>query len=282
MSVSIPETWDECSLLINDLHLQNIIIDFTESEKIAVTLKNEYVLNSIYNHSFLIPERTHSIRMNELIFNSETQSLSIELFQEPMVVDPIFIFVNSQLVWEYSPMNSLETVIVDSQITLSSSDSELFWVKVSAKPEETPHHILESMPLFSQVTKNWSRNPDNLIWEETSIATMGYKNQIQNRNDKTKFIPELFALYQNYPNPFNFETSIKFDLLKQSHVSLYVLNAAGHIEKTYFENEEMTPGQYSFLWQGNSHSSGVYFVTIQAVLEPYVPVVMSRKMIYLK
>jgi hypothetical protein len=179
-------------------------------------------------------------------------------------------------------MNSLETVIVDSQITLTSSDSELFWVKVSAKPEETPHHILESMPLFSQVTKNWSRNPDNLIWEETSIATMGYKNQIQNRNDKTKFIPELFALYQNYPNPFNFETSIKFDLLKQSHVSLYVLNAAGHIEKTYFENEEMTPGQYSFLWQGNSHSSGVYFVTIQAVLEPYVPVVMSRKMIYLK
>ena len=282
ISVAIPETWNECSLWINDLHLQTIIIDFTESEKMVITLKNEYVLNSIYDSSFLIPGRTHPIRMNELIFNSETQLLSIELLQKPMVVDPIFIFVNSELVWEYTPMNSMETVIVDSQITVSSSDSEFFWVKVSTQSEETSAYILESIPFYSQMTKNCGRNPDNLIWEETSMTTMGYKNQIQNKTDKTKFIPELFALYQNYPNPFNSETSIKFDLLKQSHVSLYVLNAAGHIEKTYFENEEMTPGHYSFLWQGNSHSSGVYFVTIQAVLEPYMPVVMSRKMIYLK
>ena len=50
----------------------------------------------------------------------------------------------------------------------------------------------------------------------------------------------------------------------------------------YLENEDLTPGYYSFIWQGNSHSSGVYFVTLQAILEPYEPVVMSRKMIYLK
>ena len=74
----------------------------------------------------------------------------------------------------------------------------------------------------------WARNPDNLIWEQTSVSTIGLKNHTQKKDNGSRMIPELFALYQNYPNPFNLETSIKFDLLKKSVISLYVLNQSNY------------------------------------------------------
>ena len=40
-------------------------------------------------------------------------------------------------------------------------------------------------------------------------------------------IPVSYSLSQNYPNPFNPTTKIKFDILKNSFVSLKVYNIAG-------------------------------------------------------
>jgi hypothetical protein len=95
-------------------------------------------------------------------------------------------------------------------------------------------------------------------------------------------IPEIFALYQNYPNPFNAQTTISFDLLQPALVSLYINDAAGRIIHLFFEESQMGKGLYSYSWSGESYSSGVYFMTIQAQVDDYLPVVYSRKMIYLK
>jgi len=95
-------------------------------------------------------------------------------------------------------------------------------------------------------------------------------------------IPEIFALYQNYPNPFNAQTTISFDLLQPALVSLYINDAAGRIIHLFFEESQMGKGMYSYSWSGESYSRGAYFMTIQAQIDEYLPVVYSRKMIYLK
>ena len=57
------------------------------------------------------------------------------------------------------------------------------------------------------------------------------------------------------------------------------LTDSGKIE----EYEEFyNSGKYNFDWNAESFSTGVYFFTINADVDGYVPVVFSRKMIYLK
>lgn len=283
ISVIIPEEWFECSLSLDGISIQKFVMDHSQSEKIAISLRNEFILNSGLENTCIIPEVNQSVWINELMFDPEFQTLSIELLHEPDVIAPVTISVNSTETWIYSPVYSNEPTIVDSQFIIHDFEADIIWVHLNTNPESSiPNALMESFPLTRGSKTVWARNPKDMVWEQTSISTMGLKNQLQKRDDGSRMIPELFALYQNYPNPFNLETSIKFDLLKESVVSLYVLNAAGLIESVYLDNEELTPGTYSYAWQGNHHSSGVYFVTLQAILDPYEPVVMSRKMIYLK
>ena len=283
LSVTIPENWYECSMAIDGIPVQKLMIDHSQSEIIAISLRNEFIINSSLENTFIIPEVDEPIRLNELMFDPQSQSLSIELFHETKVIDPVRITVNSTEIWTYTPAFSFEPTIVDSQFYIPIKENGIIWIHLDTGLESSIfQQKKESFPITTLSKTIWARNPDNLIWEQTSVSTIGLKNHTQKKDNGSKIIPELFALYQNYPNPFNLETSIKFDLLKQSIVSLYVLNAAGHVESIYLDNENLIPGQYSYVWQGNSHSSGVYFVTLLAILEPYAPVVMSRKMIYLK
>ena len=282
-SVTIPDNWYECSLAIDGIHIQKFAIDHSQSEKIGVSLRNEFISNSSLDNTFIIPEISKSVRLNELMYEPKSQSLSIELLYESEVIDPVTISVNSTDIWNYSPVYSNEQTIIDSQFIIPDYETNIIWIHLYINTESSiPHKETESFPIIIHSKTVWARNPKDLVWEQTSVPTMGLRNQLQKRDDGSGVIPELFALYQNYPNPFNLETSIKFDLLKKSVVSLYVLNAAGLIESIYLDNQELTPGPYSYVWKGNHHSSGVYFVTLQAILDPYEPVVMSRKMIYLK
>ena len=95
-------------------------------------------------------------------------------------------------------------------------------------------------------------------------------------------IPELFILYQNYPNPFNSNTRISFDLLQDALLSLYVTDATGRVKTIFADKVFYNSGKYNFDWNAESFSTGVYFFTINTEVTGYLPVVFSRKMIYLK
>ncbi|HJM48010.1 MAG: hypothetical protein QF814_05575 [Candidatus Marinimicrobia bacterium] len=283
VSISIPNNWYECSLAIDGIHIQNFAIDHSQSGKTGISLQNGFILNSDLDNTFIIPETRKPVRLNELMYEPESKSLSIELLYESEVIDPLIVSVNNTNIWHYSPVYSNKQTIIDSQFNIPDYETNIIWMYLHINHESSNIKTMtESFPIITDSKTIWSRNPKDLTWEQASVSTMGLKNQLQKIDDGSGVIPELFALYQNYPNPFNLGTSIKFDLLKKSVVSLYVLNAAGLIESIYLDSEELTPGSYSYIWKGNHHSSGVYFVTLQAILEPYEPVVMSRKMIYLK
>jgi hypothetical protein len=82
--------------------------------------------------------------------------------------------------------------------------------------------------------------------------------------DTTKYFippPEKFALYQNYPNPFNPYTTIRFDVVKNSRVQLFVYDILGQrVQKLV--DAEYSIGRHSVQFNGNRFASGVYIYQI--------------------
>ena len=76
-------------------------------------------------------------------------------------------------------------------------------------------------------------------------------------------IPTKYDLYQNYPNPFNPTTRIKFDLPKQSFVTIKLYDITGR-EVSRLVNQEYNAGSYTVDYNGASLSSGIYFYRIEA------------------
>jgi hypothetical protein len=91
-----------------------------------------------------------------------------------------------------------------------------------------------------------------------------------------KALPVAYALEQNYPNPFNPSTVIEFKMPTAGIVSLKVYNILGQVVTTLAEG--MHPaGNYSYRFEGQGLSSGVYFYRLQT--GSFVQV---RKMMLLK
>ena len=81
-------------------------------------------------------------------------------------------------------------------------------------------------------------------------------------------IPVTLKLNQNYPNPFNPETTIQFDIAKESSVKLQVYNIRGQLVKTLV-NTRLKPGKHSVVWNGTNEnkekvSSGVYLYRVSS------------------
>ncbi|MBN2411024.1 chitobiase/beta-hexosaminidase C-terminal domain-containing protein [candidate division KSB1 bacterium] len=79
-------------------------------------------------------------------------------------------------------------------------------------------------------------------------------------------VPDDFALMQNYPNPFNPETTIEFNIPKDTDVKLLIYNLNGKVVKTLL-NSFTVAGYYKMTWNGlddysTQVSSGVYFLKL--------------------
>jgi hypothetical protein len=77
-------------------------------------------------------------------------------------------------------------------------------------------------------------------------------------------LPVVFELYNNYPNPFNPTTSINFDIPKESSVKLSIFNILGE-EVAVAVNGKLDAGKYSYIWNAQNFSSGLYIYRIEAV-----------------
>jgi len=136
--------------------------------------------------------------------------------------------------------------------------------------------------LNSSREAHWSRIPDGGKWQVSEERSFSESNTLLKRQMESLLVPEVFILYQNHPNPFNMSTTIHFDLLQGGTVTLIVVDAAGREVSTLIQEEEMTPGHYRFLWEGDHIGSGIYFFTLRVLLDDLNFFVDSRKMVYLK
>ena len=155
-------------------------------------------------------------------------------------------------------------------VTLQLYDSEEGWIDLQ-------HLILKPSELVHK-----SRIPDGAVWIDDAPFTFGESNSRQSVGSQSLGLPEVFALYQNFPNPFNYSTTIKFDLLESAVVTLVVIDAAGREVAEFLLDTPLNQGQYNYTLSVEGMSSGIYFVTLKAVVEDNLPIVDSRKMIFLK
>ena len=76
-------------------------------------------------------------------------------------------------------------------------------------------------------------------------------------------IPNGFSLRNAYPNPFNPVTTIQFGLPIDTKMSIDVYDIQGRFVETLI-NRNMLAGYHSISWNASSHSSGIYFIKMQA------------------
>lgn len=70
-----------------------------------------------------------------------------------------------------------------------------------------------------------------------------------------------FELSQNYPNPFNPETTIQFNVMKSSKVTMAVYDANARVIAKLIDSKYYNPGVYSLTFNAEQYhlTSGVYY-----------------------
>lgn len=91
-----------------------------------------------------------------------------------------------------------------------------------------------------------------------SVKDIFFEHSTTNIAGNTTELVEEFKLNQNFPNPFNPQTTITFDIAKDSKVTLKVYDMLGR-EVSTLVNENMRAGKnYSVSFDGKNLASGMY------------------------
>ena len=77
--------------------------------------------------------------------------------------------------------------------------------------------------------------------------------------------PLVLRLEQNWPNPIKDRTTIRYQLPKESRVSLTVYNVVGQAVKR-FDQGTKPAGYHQIKWSDNTLPNGIYFYRLQARL----------------
>ncbi len=276
----IPKTWDNVELWLDNRLIQSVPVIY-EKGTMTISLDNQFIFDDeSYTVQTLRSIPNHEYEINEIGFKSSDNKLSVEIAGQSEGFKELGVFIDDSLLFELKTAPVFNVSYFDSSLILPENVYS-GWLHL-CQFENDKWEIIESRPLKLDSSYHEGKVPDRGSWSELSFMSFGEANDITKSTQVTQMIPDIFALYQNYPNPFNASTKITFDLLEASVVSLFVTDARGRKLDVFLDEVFLTNGAYSFNWSGEFHSSGVYFFTVEAQSAEYLPVVMSRKMIYLK
>jgi streptogramin lyase len=77
-------------------------------------------------------------------------------------------------------------------------------------------------------------------------------------------VPKSYNLYANYPNPFNPTTTVRFDIARQSVVTLKIYSLIGTEVATIIPGRQYAAGSYTARLDASVLASGVYFYELHA------------------
>ena len=279
LQIYAPTAWNYVELIIGGQIVDRI--DFIENKKIVKTLNNEIIPVKEIKGLYLSKQKS-DIWLNEIYWDPNFSKLSLEIAGVSIDTRKHIIRINDIDLWDIDLGQDFDIQYYDSTFNIDLLEIEYPITLSFDVIEQNERHSIELVKLISKDIIRSHRLPDGEKWEQANRNTFGSENIDQRDMMDASLIPELFVLYQNYPNPFNSNTRISFDLLQDAILSLYVTDATGRIKTIFSDKEFFNSGKYNFDWNAENFSTGVYFFTINAEVDGFLPIIFSRKMIYLK
>jgi hypothetical protein len=166
------------------------------------------------------------------------------------------------------PSKGFYVVIVDTNTSASiidgfglSSGGETVWL------ENASGFIIDSVVIPALgVDTSWARKPDGSVtFEKLRPVTRGASNGGSTAVDDPVTRVNGFALHQNYPNPFNPTTTISYDVMTASQLSLKVYDLLGREVAILFEGPQ-TPGRHIVTFDARNLASGVYLCRLSTAM----------------
>ena len=116
--------------------------------------------------------------------------------------------------------------------------------------------ILTSFPFYC-INDEGQNNRSDFV-----NSVMGWLTNTMDVNEQDSPLPAKFTTMNAYPNPFNAQTLIRFELPQSINIRLDIYNVLGQPVINLF-NGFCQAGEQSFIWNGDSFSSGIYFARLE-------------------
>jgi len=173
------------------------------------------------------------------------------------------------------PFGSAEDTVVFNQnqsggwFQLGNPDGYYF----QAGTENFVKVIVDTSQFLADTSVNWVLRADAFRFSKHVETSVSWRNSPSQ--------PTICSLEQNYPNPFNPETSIKYYIPHDVHVTIMIFNILGQHVTTLIDEKQLA-GTYTIRWDGcditgSPVSSGTYIYQMKAN-----NFVSSKKMLILK
>jgi hypothetical protein len=125
-------------------------------------------------------------------------------------------------------------------------------------------NLIDSNAIFSYTFKH--KPKENGVYYFQVVLVDIFNSEVSSNEIKIGFSEiQEFKLYQNNPNPFNPSTSITYDILSPTNVSLKVYDLSGK-EIEVLVDEFQQPGSYKMDFNASkfgNFASGIYFYKMQ-------------------
>jgi hypothetical protein len=281
-TVVLPGDWSVVELWLDGELIQKVPL-VNPPARLLVTLDGQYMVGD--STLSLVPRFSllqDDFSLNEVDYWQDAYRLAVEIAGQTDTPAGYRIVLDNEILGQFYPPYTFQTLFLDSTWTIEPNEAQIRWLHLELQTPAGDWERLESRPIYTESNHYQSRIPDGGPWVEANYTTLGQSNDLSKTTSPQINIPDVFALYQNYPNPFNTSTTITFDLLQPAVVSLYVTDARGRKVNVFLDEISLEKGTYNYIWRGEHYSSGIYFITLQAQVENYLPIIFSRKMVYLK
>ena len=283
--ITVPSHWNHVELRIEDKLIQRVPI--LKNKSIIYTLESDVIPNSGNTFDYQgspnirVQADKSSLWINEIIWSPNDYGVEIEISGAPKSGYRYIVSNEKKIIWTINDIPILDQdIIIDTSFFFQEDVTIPILISLN-EVEDSFSKVLEYV-LLDTVAFSIARLPDGGKWVQSDNYTIGSKNHVTESYYKDDILPELFVIYQNYPNPFNSQTKISFDLLEDAILNLYITDAKGRVHDKLIDNESFRKGTYNYIWDGKDRATGIYFATLHATVNEAPPVIVSRKMIYLK
>lgn len=233
------------------------------------------VYPSVYTDQFKTVTNLYQGRLDASTFFGQVNyyATGIQVIPVTPVTEQTWNNVNfAKLIYDYSPNGLRNTPCFDST---NSNTTVWNWTTINVGIQATayPQTALNFWKFYGYNNVNFdngSSQSNVIYWILTRIYNPIGIEPVSNE------IPAKYNLHQNYPNPFNPNTTINFDLPKESNVKILVYDMLGR-EVDRLVNSELKAGTYKVEWNAANHASGVYFYKL--ITDGYIN---TKKMILVK